>query len=88
MTVMRMAIFVVVNSTLCHLYTQTYSTDIGAQTHGRSSVVSFTDQTYLLGHSTKSTDSLPDPTYGTDSGVPHVASPLLRPQLTDIPSWA
>jgi hypothetical protein len=77
MTVTRMAIFVVVSRILCHLYTQTYSTDIGAHTHGRSSVVSFSDQTYLLGHSTRSSDSHPGPICGTNSGVPHVASPLL-----------
>jgi len=56
---MKMAIFVAVNNGVhCHLYDPVYSTDIGTYTRSRSIVITFTDQTYLLGHSTMSTDSL------------------------------
>ena len=93
MTVMKMAIFIVVNWVLCHLYTQTYRTDTDVHTRRMSSIISFTDQTYLLRHSTKSSDSLPDPIYGTDSGISH-ASELSAVAATDrhtflsiAPSW-
>ena len=52
-----MATPVVVNGDICHLYTQVYSTDIGTRTRSRSFAISFTDQTYLLGHSVTSVDS-------------------------------
>ena len=58
-TVMRMAIISnVVNGVFRHLYNPTYGTDIGAHTHNKSLIFSFTDQTYLVGHSTTFTDSL------------------------------
>ena len=87
MTGMSMAMFVVVIGLFCHLYNQHKAQTPSAQTRGKSSIISFANQTCPLGHSTTSTDFFPAQSMWQTAAFTHAASRVLWLPSTDILSW-